>query len=69
MPPQPQPPRGGGIRPSLAAPSNTRARQLAHLQSQLAQLQANLADLEEITRVTSVQADNIKTLGTLNGAL
>lgn len=57
-----------GIRPSLA-PSNTKARQLAHLNSQLAQLQAHLADLQDIMRVTAVQAENIKALGGLNGAL
>lgn len=62
MPPQTR------IRPSLA-PNNAKARQLSHLHSQLAQLQAALADLEDITRVTAVQADNIKALGSLNGAL
>ena len=62
MPPQTR------IRPSLA-PSNAKARQLSHLHSQLAQLQAALADLEDIARVTAVQADNIKALGSLNGAL
>ena len=62
MPPQTR------VRPSLA-PNNAKARQLSHLHSQLAQLQAALADLEDITRVTAVQADNIKALGSLNGAL
>lgn len=57
-----------GVRPSLA-PSNAKARQLAHLNSQLAQLQAHLADLQDIMRVTAVQAENIKALGGLNGAL
>lgn len=72
MPPPPAPPSAyqtrSGIRPSLA-PSNTKARQLAHLNSQLAQLQAHLADLQDIMRVTAVQAENIKALGGLNGAL
>jgi len=63
-----QPPPQRSVRPSLA-PSNTKARQLAHLHSQLAQLQAALADLEDISRVTAVQAENIKALGGLNGAL
>lgn len=56
------------VRPSLA-PSNAKARQLSHLHGQLAQLQAALSDLEDITRVTAVQADNIRVLGSLNGAL
>ena len=56
------------MRPSLA-PSSAKARQLSHLNSQLAQLQAHLADLQDIMRVTAVQAENIKALGGLNGAL
>ncbi|KAL7269763.1 hypothetical protein RUND412_007557 [Rhizina undulata] len=56
------------IRPSLA-PSNAKARQLSHLHSQLAQLQAHLSDLEDILRVTAVQAESIRALGGLNGAL
>ena len=66
-PPLPQPTRTA-VRPSLA-PSNAKARQVSHLHSQLAQLQAALADLEDISRVTAVQAENIKALGSLNGAL
>lgn len=68
MPPQPSAYSSRGVRPSLA-PSNAKARQLAHLNSQLAQLQAHLADLQDIMRVTAVQAENIKALGGLNGAL
>jgi hypothetical protein len=67
MPPLHQPTRTA-VRPSLA-PSNAKARQVSHLHSQLAQLQAALADLEDISRVTAVQAENIKALGSLNGAL
>jgi len=66
MPPS-HPPRTS-IRPSIA-PSNAKARQVSHLASQLAQLQANLADLEDIARVTAVQAENIKVLGSLNCAM
>ena len=55
-------------RASLAPPS-TKARQLVHLQSQLAQLTAALADFEDIARVTAVQAENLKVLGGLNGAM
>ena len=55
-------------RASLAPPP-PKARQLARLHGQLAQLQSALADLEDIARVTAVQADNIRVLGSLNGAL
>jgi hypothetical protein len=70
MPPTTMPPpqTRSNIRPSLA-PSSAKARQLQHLASQLAQLQTNLADLEDISRVTAVQAENIKTLGSLNASL
>ncbi|KAA8900496.1 high osmolarity sensitivity protein 3 [Sphaerosporella brunnea] len=64
----PPPHTRSNIRPSLA-PSSAKARQLSHLNSQLAQLQANLADLEDISRVTAVQAEHIKALGSLNVAL
>ncbi|EWC44210.1 hypothetical protein DRE_06955 [Drechslerella stenobrocha 248] len=46
-----------------------KARQYAHLQSQLAQLQANLSDMEELLRMTATQAENIKILGGLQGGL
>ncbi|KAI5804913.1 hypothetical protein EDC01DRAFT_641319 [Geopyxis carbonaria] len=62
------PPARALPRPSLA-PSSQKARQLSHLHSQLAQLQAHLADLEEVSRVTAVQAEHIRVLGSLNGAL
>jgi len=61
-------PPARNARQSLA-PSTAKARQLSHLNSQLAQLQAHLADLQDIMRVTAVQAENIKALGGLNGAL
>ncbi|KAK9365270.1 DASH complex subunit Hsk3 like-domain-containing protein [Lipomyces kononenkoae] len=50
-------------------PSTIKPRQLSHLHSQLAQLQANLSDLESLLRVTAVQAEYIKRLGGLQGAL
>ncbi|OBT40302.1 hypothetical protein VE00_09641 [Pseudogymnoascus sp. WSF 3629] len=39
------------------APSSIKPRQLSHLHAQLAQLSANLADLENLVRMTSVQAE------------
>ncbi|KAK9319576.1 DASH complex subunit Hsk3 like-domain-containing protein [Lipomyces orientalis] len=55
-------------RPSTE-PSTIKPRQMSHLHSQLAQLQANLSDLESLVRVTAVQAEYIKRLGGLQGAL
>jgi hypothetical protein len=54
---------------SSIAPSQHRQRQLAHLNAQLAKLNANLTDLDGHLRVTAVQADSIKKLGAMQGAL
>ncbi|OWT43131.1 DASH complex subunit hsk3 like domain-containing protein [Pochonia chlamydosporia 170] len=44
-------------------------RQLAHLQSQLAQLSTNLSDTENLLRMTSVQAEAMRGLGSWHGGL
>jgi hypothetical protein len=41
----------------------------SHLHAQLAQLSANLADLENLLRMTSVQAESIRGLGAFHGGL
>jgi hypothetical protein len=41
----------------------------SHLHSQLAQLSANLADLENLLRMTSVQAECVRGLGGWHGGL
>ncbi|KEY68653.1 hypothetical protein S40285_04214 [Stachybotrys chlorohalonatus IBT 40285] len=46
-----------------------KARQLAHLHSQLAQLSANLSDTENLLRMTSVQAEAMRGLGSWHGGL
>ncbi|RDL37112.1 uncharacterized protein BP5553_04545 [Venustampulla echinocandica] len=51
------------------APSSIKPRQLSHLHAQLAQLSANLADLENLLRMTSVQAESIRGLGAFHGGL
>ncbi|KAG4413913.1 hypothetical protein IFR04_012964 [Cadophora malorum] len=51
------------------APSSIKPRQLSHLHAQLAQLSANLADLENLLRMTSVQAESIRGLGAWHGGL
>ncbi|PBP22115.1 hypothetical protein BUE80_DR006949 [Diplocarpon rosae] len=51
------------------APSSIKPRQLNHLHAQLAQLSANLADLENLLRMTSVQAESIRGLGAWHGGL
>ncbi|KAG9239863.1 DASH complex subunit Hsk3 like-domain-containing protein, partial [Calycina marina] len=50
-------------------PSSIKPRQLSHLHAQLAQLSANLADLENLLRMTSVQAESIRGLGAFHGGL
>ncbi|KAF2860783.1 hypothetical protein K470DRAFT_216524 [Piedraia hortae CBS 480.64] len=47
----------------------SKARQLSHLQAQLAQLTANMSDLENLVRMTSVQAESMRALGGYVGAL
>lgn len=51
------------------APSSIKPRQLSHLHAQLAQLSANLADLENLVRMTSVQAECVRGLGGWHGGL
>ncbi|QPG94595.1 hypothetical protein C2857_006493 [Epichloe festucae Fl1] len=47
----------------------TKSRQLAHLQAQLAQLSSNLSDTENLLRMTSVQAEAMRGLGSWHGGL
>lgn len=49
--------------------SSNKTRQYTHLHAQLAQLSAHLADTENIVRVTSAQAGDIRFLGGYVGAL
>ncbi|KXX73515.1 High osmolarity sensitivity protein 3 [Madurella mycetomatis] len=49
--------------------SAVKARQLAQLHSQLAQLSANLADTENLLRMTSVQAESMRGLGSWHAGL
>ncbi|QLI72452.1 uncharacterized protein G6M90_00g090870 [Metarhizium brunneum] len=51
------------------AGSAAKNRQLAHLQSQLAQLSTNLSDTENLLRMTSVQAEAMRGLGSWHGGL
>jgi hypothetical protein len=50
-------------RNSLTLPSQT------HLHAQLAQLSANLADTENLLRMTSIQAECMRGLGSWHGGL
>lgn len=52
-----------------ASTSAVKARHLSHLHSQLAQLSANLADLENLMRMTAVQAEYMRGLGGYCGSL
>lgn len=49
--------------------STAKARQYAHLHSQLAQLNAHLADMENLVRMTAVQAGDMRFLGGYIGGL
>ncbi|KAF2135239.1 uncharacterized protein K452DRAFT_196469, partial [Aplosporella prunicola CBS 121167] len=50
-------------------PSSNKPRQLSHLQSQLAQLTANIADMENLLRMTAVQAESMRGLGGYCGGM
>ena len=54
---------------SSGAVTNPKARQYSHLHSRLATLNAHLADLENLVRMTSVQAGDIRFLGGYVGAM
>ncbi|TQS33620.1 hypothetical protein Golomagni_06028 [Golovinomyces magnicellulatus] len=63
---------GPGSRQSVAPSSGgsaMKSRQLTHLHSQLAQLSANLSDTENLLRMTSVQAEAMRGLGSWHGGL
>ncbi|PHH64069.1 hypothetical protein CDD81_5062 [Ophiocordyceps australis] len=49
--------------------SVVKARQLTQLQSQLKQLSASLSEMENLIRMTSVQAEAMRGLGSWHGGL
>ncbi|PKS09500.1 hypothetical protein jhhlp_004117 [Lomentospora prolificans] len=53
----------------MSSTSAMKTRQLTHLNSQLAQLSANLADTENLLRMTSVQAEAMRGLGSWHAGL
>ncbi|KAL9535653.1 DASH complex subunit HSK3 [Sphaerulina musiva] len=54
---------------STVPTSASKSRQLSHLHSQLAQLTANMSDLENLLRMTAVQADGMRGLGGYAGGM
>ncbi|KAH6973615.1 DASH complex subunit Hsk3 like-domain-containing protein [Ilyonectria sp. MPI-CAGE-AT-0026] len=61
---------GSQVRQSMASSGNAvKSRQLSQLNSQLAQLSANLSDTEHLLRMTSVQAEAMRGLGSWHGGL
>jgi len=53
----------------LSTLPSQKPRQLSHLHSQLAQLTAHVSDLENLLRMTSVQAESMRGLGGYAGAM
>lgn len=53
----------------LSTLPSQKPRQLSHLHSQLAQLTANVSDLENLLRMTAVQAESMRGLGGYAGAM
>lgn len=59
----------GPNRLSTIPTSASKSRQLSHLHAQLAQLTANMSDLENLLRMTSVQAEGMRGLGGYAGGM
>ncbi|CAI4211145.1 unnamed protein product [Parascedosporium putredinis] len=53
----------------MSSTSAMKTRQLTHLHSQLAQLSANLSDTENLLRMTAVQAEAMRGLGSWHAGL
>ena len=68
---QQQPPRpsSGALTSSQTQRTSHHSRQYAHLAAQLAQLNAHLADMENLVRMTAVQAEYVRGLGGWCGGL
>ncbi|EGP87757.1 uncharacterized protein MYCGRDRAFT_29582, partial [Zymoseptoria tritici IPO323] len=54
---------------STVPTSASKSRQLSHLHAQLAQLTANMSDLENLLRMTAVQAESMRGLGGYAGGM
>lgn len=54
---------------STVPTSASKSRQLSHLHAQLAQLTAHMSDLENLLRMTSVQAEGMRGLGGYAGGM
>lgn len=54
---------------STVPASTNKARQLSHLHAQLAQLTAHMSDLENLLRMTAVQAEGMRGLGGYAGGM
>ncbi|KXT06217.1 hypothetical protein AC578_1384 [Pseudocercospora eumusae] len=54
---------------STVPTSASKSRQLSHLHAQLAQLTANMSDLENLLRMTAVQAEGMRGLGGYVGGM
>lgn len=59
----------GPNRLSTVPTSASKSRQLSHLHAQLAQLTAHMSDLENLLRMTSVQAEGMRGLGGYAGGM
>ncbi|KAF2499230.1 hypothetical protein BU16DRAFT_523734 [Lophium mytilinum] len=53
----------------LSTLPSQKPRQLSHLHAQLAQLTANVSDLENLLRMTAVQAESMRGLGGYMGGM
>lgn len=54
---------------STVPTSASKSRQLSHLHAQLAQLTANMSDMENLLRMTAIQAEAMRGLGGYAGSM
>jgi hypothetical protein len=54
---------------STVPTSASKTRQLSHLHAQLAHLTANMSDMENLLRMTAVQAEGMRGLGGYAGGM
>lgn len=55
--------------PTATSTTSAKSRQLSHLNAQLAQLTAHMSDMENLLRMTAVQAEGMRELGGYAGGM
>lgn len=62
-------PGAGGYHPPSSSTSQVKQKQMAQLNTQLAQLRHNLSNTEQLMTVTAVQAEHMRVLGSWHSGM